>query len=258
VRQIQPPLVVGHRGASAEYPENTLAAFEGAIEAGADVVELDVRLTSDGVPVVMHDADVAETTDGAGFVHTFTLDGLKRLNASRNGPRTEVPTLHEALQLLTGRVGVNVEVKNLPGEPAFDSPREEAVERTLALLDEIGFVGSVLISSFNWLCIERVRELSPQTPTGFLSSPLIDARASLVYARSAGHSHVLPHAAAVFAAGEGFVDEAHRDGIQVGTWTVDEVDAMERLFAMGVDALATNRPDVAVGVRDRFRAARSP
>ena len=74
--------MVAHRGASSTYPENTLEAFEGAIAAGADAVELDVRLTADGIPVVMHDLDVAATTDGHGFVHTMTLADLKRLDAS--------------------------------------------------------------------------------------------------------------------------------------------------------------------------------
>ena len=90
------PLVVAHRGASVELPENTLDAFRGALEAGADVVETDVRLTSDGVPVVMHDAHVSRVTDGQGLVHEMTIAEVKRLDASGGrGPRTEVPTLAE-------------------------------------------------------------------------------------------------------------------------------------------------------------------
>src|SRR5947208_14590484 len=111
------PSVVAHRGASATFPENTLEAFEGAITAGADVVELDVRLTADGTPVVMHDADVSATTDGHGFVHTFSLSELRRLRVG--GTEAGVPTLAEALEALSGRCGVNVEVRNVPGEPAF-------------------------------------------------------------------------------------------------------------------------------------------
>src|SRR5439155_21593183 len=91
------PSVVAHRGASLAYPENTVEAFEGAIAAGADVVELDVRLTADGVPVILHDLDVGATTDGTGFVHTWTLADVKRLDASGGrGSRAEVPTLREA------------------------------------------------------------------------------------------------------------------------------------------------------------------
>src|SRR5439155_22974597 len=95
-RQIH-PIVVAHRGASATYPENTLPSFRGAVEGGADVIELDVRLTADNVLVILHDLDVSATTDGSGCVHTLTLAEVKRLNASGGRePRIEVPTLPEA------------------------------------------------------------------------------------------------------------------------------------------------------------------
>ncbi|HEX2069232.1 MAG TPA: glycerophosphodiester phosphodiesterase family protein [Actinomycetota bacterium] len=249
------PAVVAHRGASALYPENTLQAFEGAIKAGADLVELDVRLTSDGVPVILHDLDVSITTDGTGRVHELTLADIKRLDASKGrDDRTEVPTLQEALELLSGRAGVNIEIKNLPEEPAFDSPKEAAVEKTLDALQEIGFSGPVVVCSFNWLSIERVRELEPSVPTGFLTIAAIDPWASLTYVKARGHSLTLPHVAALESAGEEFVHAAHADGIRIGTWTVDEAGMIERLFEMGVDALATNDPATAVPIRDRVRS----
>ncbi len=250
------PAVVAHRGASALYPENTLRAFEGAIDAGADLVELDVRLTSDRVPVIVHDLDVSITTDGSGRVHELTLGEIKRLDASRGrGERAEVPTLDEALELLSGRVGVNIEIKNLPEEPAFDSPREAAVEKTLSTLQAVAFSGPVVVCSFNWLSIERVLALEPSVPTGFLTVAAIDPWASLTYVKAKSHSLVLPHAIALESAGREFVDAAHADGVRVGTWTVDDAPTIERLFEMKVDALATNDPAVAVPIRDRVRAA---
>jgi glycerophosphoryl diester phosphodiesterase len=252
-RQIR-PLVVAHRGASVSHPENTLAAFEGAVEAGADIVELDVRLTADNVAVILHDLDVSATTDGSGFVHALTVGQVKRLDASRGqGSRVEVPTLREALELLSGRAGINIEIKNLPGEPSFDSPREAAVHEVVSLLHETRFEGSVLVSSFNWLSIEKAQDLDPSISTGFLTIAAIDPWASLVYARSRRHAFVLPQAPALFEAGKEFVEAAHDDGIQVGTWTVDDTEAIDRLFAMGVDAIATNDPAGAVPIRDRFR-----
>jgi glycerophosphoryl diester phosphodiesterase len=245
--------VVAHRGASATYPENTLEAFEGAIAAGADVVELDVRLTADGVPVVMHDLDVSATTNGTGFLHALTLEQVKILDASGGaGPPAAVPTLGEALEVLTGRCGVNIEIKNLPGEPSFDSPAEVAVEETVRTLDHVGFEGSVLVSSFNWLSIERARELDPSLQTGFLTTAAIDPMAALVYATSKGHPFVLPQAPAIYDAGESFVTRAHQAGVRVGTWTVDDPDAVDRLFSWGVDAVATNDPEMAVPIRDRY------
>jgi glycerophosphoryl diester phosphodiesterase len=248
-------MIVAHRGASLNHPENTIEAFEGAILAGADMVELDVRMTADHIPVVLHDADVSLTTDGSGFVHQLTLAEVKRLDASRGGGRAvRVPTLREALDVLSGRIGVDVEVKNLPGEASFDYPREEAAEVLVRVLDEVGFSGAVLVTSFSWLSIERVRELEPAIATGFLTTAMIDPRAALVYARSEGHGYVLPQAPALFDAGASFVSEAHDSGIRVGTWTVDDPAAIEALFSMGVDAVATNDPAIGVPIRDGFRS----
>jgi glycerophosphoryl diester phosphodiesterase len=246
------PLVVAHRGSSAEEPENTLPAFEAAIRAGADVIELDVRLTADGVAVAMHDADVSRSTDGHGFVHELTLSELKRLDAAPGRPgRAEVPTLREVLDLASGRVGVDLEIKNLPGDPGFESPREGALEAALRELEKASFSGEVLISSFNWLTIERSRELAPDVPTGFLTIAPIEARAALVYARGAGHAWVLPHVQAVVAGGRDLIREAHEDGIRVGTWVVDDEQGLATLFGWRIDAVATNDPAVAIAVRDR-------
>src|SRR5262249_30179744 len=146
----------------------------------------------------------------------------------------------------------------LPGEPAFDSPKEAVVEATLAVLDRVGFDGAILISSFNWLSIERVRALAPGVPTGFLTTAMIDPWASLLYVRAEGHTHVLPQAPPLLEAGVRFVREAHDAGVLVGTWTVDDPATIEALFGMGVDAVATNRPAVAVPIRDRFRQGPRP
>jgi glycerophosphoryl diester phosphodiesterase len=249
------PLVVGHRGASIDMPENTLDAFRGALEAGADVVETDVRLTADGRAVVMHDAHVSRVTDGQGLVHQMTLAEIKRLDASAGrGPRAEVPTLVEVLELVKGRAGINLEIKNIPGDPGFDSPREATLERAIGDLEQAGFEGPVLVSSFNWLTIERSKEIAPDLPTGFLTVAGIAPTASLVYARGAGHQYVLPNVAALLEAGEAFVREAHEAGMRVGTWTVDDPDVARQLFAWGVDAVATNDPVSILAVRAEAKA----
>jgi glycerophosphoryl diester phosphodiesterase len=250
----QGSLVVAHRGASRAEPENTLVAFDAALRAGADVVELDLRLTADGIPVVLHDPDVSATTDGTGLVHTLTLAEVKRLDASGGrGPRQEIPTLPEALEL-AGRfrgAGVDLEIKNLPGEPAFDSPEESILLSCLDALSASGFSGDVLISSFNWLTLERSKELAPEIPTGFLTIGVIDAHAALVYASQNEHDFVLPQTPAVLRAGRSFVDEAHAEGVRVGTWVADEEGLLDTLFRWGVDAIASNDPVLALSVRDR-------
>jgi glycerophosphoryl diester phosphodiesterase len=249
-------LVVAHRGASAAEPENTLAAFESALSVGADAVELDVRLTSDGVPVVLHDPDVSLTTDGSGLIHEMSLAEMKRLDASGGrGPRQEIPTLAEALGTIGDRGGIDLEIKNLPGEPAFDSPREAVLEAALETLESQSFPGPVLITSFNWLTIERSKQLFPELPTGFLTIAAIDAHAALVYTRRGGHDFVLPQTPALVEAGEELVREAHGSGVRVGTWVADDQAVLETLFGWGVDAVACNDPAAAVRVRDRVRSA---
>jgi glycerophosphoryl diester phosphodiesterase len=239
-------------------PENTLVSFESALHAGADVVELDVRLTADGVPVVLHDADVAATTEGTGFVHELTLGQVKALDAGGGGSaRQEIPTLAEALDLLAAHdAAANLEIKNLPGEPAFDSPREAILEGAIGVVRDSRFSGPVLVSSFNWLTIERCRDLVPGVHTGFLTIAAVDAWAALVYVRHHGHDFVLPQTPALASAGEAFVREAHDTGVRVGTWVADDEDLLAELFAWGVDAVASNDPQRAVAVRDRVRGPR--
>lgn len=244
------PLVIAHRGSSATHPENTLASFRAAAERGADLVELDARVTADGVPLVLHDPDLARTTDRTGAVHELTLDQVR---AARTEGGEAVPTLAEVLEALapTG-VGVDVEIKNLPGEPSYDTPRESVLIATVELLAETAFPNPVLVSSFNPATVRRCRDLAPDLPTGLLTFASLDLDAAVRVAQEAGHRWILPHAIPLVEAGEGFVEEAHGRGLLVGTWTVDEPAAIAACFARGVDAVATNDPAMAVEVRDRL------
>ncbi|MGZ4130076.1 MAG: glycerophosphodiester phosphodiesterase [Actinomycetota bacterium] len=243
-------LVVAHRGASVSQAENTLPAFEEAVAAGADVVEFDVRMTVDEVAVVLHDPDVARTTDGSGLVRDLHLRELKRLRVrTADGGLTEVPTLEEALTALSGRAAVDVEIKNIPGEPDFDGTREAAVEATLAALDAVAFVGSVLISSFNPLSIAFALASAPEVPTGLLTTEDVDPHVALRFAHDQGHGWVLPFADGVLRAGPSVVEAAHAVGMRIGTWITDDPDAALRLWRAGVDAVATNDPTTIVAAR---------
>jgi glycerophosphoryl diester phosphodiesterase len=242
---------VAHRGSSATHPENTIHAFEAAVAAGAEVVEFDVRMTSDGVAVVVHDPDVSRTTDGSGLVRELTLAQVKRLRIdSTVGDPAEVPTLEEALRCLSGRAGVDVEIKNIPGEPDYDAEREDAVEATVRALEETGFPGDVLITSFNPMSIARSRDLAPDVPTGLLTTGDVEADAALAFARSQGHPWVLPFVRRLLGAGEGFVREAHEAGVRVGTWVVDDPATAVALMRSGIDAVATNDPARIVAARN--------
>jgi glycerophosphoryl diester phosphodiesterase len=252
------PLVVAHRGASSTFPENTLSAFDGAVNVGADMIELDVRCTLDNALVVRHDSHVP-LTGGASNVHELTLDALRRNDADEgHDERTRVPTFDEVLLLLSGRIAVDIEIKNIPGDPGYDGGREQAAEQVVRLLDQYGFEGPVLITSFNPATIARVRDLEPALATGFLSPKDADLGSTLRVAEEHGHRFVLPQADAVEAGGEGFTRACRDAGVLLGTWTVDDPGRIARLYAIGVDAVATNDPAAAVPVRDQARVGRQP
>lgn len=237
----RPPLVVAHRGASVEQPENTIEAFEAAIDAGADAVEFDVRMTADGYAVVMHDPDVSRTTGGSGLVSGMRLEETRKLG---------VPTVEETLRCISGRAAADIEIKNLPGEPDFTPDREPAVEATLDALEAVGFPGQVIVSSFNPASIARSRSLRPEVPTGLLTGYEVDAEEALGRATSHGHPWVLPFVSKVLEAGDGFAERVHDSGALLGVWIADDPETARRLFELGVDAVATNDPRAIVAVRN--------
>ena len=233
------PVVIAHRGASAAWPENTLTAFEAAVRAGADMVELDVRLTADGALVVMHDPDVARTTDGRGLVCELTLAEVRALH---------VPTLRDALDLLQGRAGAEIEIKDDPGEAAAD-----------AVVDQLrdARFDAALVSSFHAGALARTRERDAAIATGLETDGTDALRAGLDHVVAHGHPFLLPDAPSLRRAGREVARLAHERGVRVGTWTVDDPEEIAELFAWGVDAVETNMPEIAAPIRDAARIAAS-
>ncbi|HIE39436.1 MAG TPA: glycerophosphodiester phosphodiesterase [Anaerolineae bacterium] len=234
-------LNIAHQGASDVAPPNTLAAFHRAAELGADGVELDVHLSADGVPVVIHDFTVDRTTNGTGRVADFPLAALKKLDAgSRFDPAfagERIPTLEEVFEAVGRRLLINVELKAVPRE---NRGLEEAV---VTLVERHGLRDRVLISSFDPFALRRVRRLAPHLPLGFLyeTAPLSRlARALAGLMRGLQPEAIHPHWAQVRPP---TVRRAHGRGRRVVAWTVDEPEVMRRLSEWGVDGIITNRPD---------------
>ncbi len=156
------PWVVAHRGYSARYPENTLCAFEAAIDAGADVVELDVGLSADRVPFVLHDATLERTTNGRGPLHAHTATELEALDAgSWFAPEfagERLPTLQAVLERIGAQVVLDIEFRPF----AFEAPApDDALERQVhALVERLGLLGSVIVSSFEHGFLTRTRDLA--------------------------------------------------------------------------------------------------
>ncbi|HZD81067.1 MAG TPA: glycerophosphodiester phosphodiesterase [Actinomycetota bacterium] len=248
------PVVVAHRGASSTHPENTRSAFEAAIALGARLVETDVRLTADGEPVLIHDPEVSRTTDGSGWVHQLATTELRSMNAGTQVRPEPVPTLREGLELVSGRAGIALEIKNLPGEPAFEAGGEAIVEAAAATLEAVRFPGPVLVLSFNPRSIGEARRLLPGAATGFLITDATAPDAGLAHVVDAGHDLLLPGRRGLAGAGPGFVKRAHGQGVRVGTWTVDDPEDVRRFLDWGVDAVASNDPAMALGVLEAWRA----
>lgn len=245
------PAIVAHRGASSTMPENTLSSFEEAVRLGARIIEFDVRLSRDGVAVVMHDSTVERRTDGTGAVHELTSTELAALNAGSSDAPERVPTLGDVLDLLSGRAAVAIEIKNIPGEPGFQADGETLVEVTHAEIERGGFDGPVLLISFNPRSIGASRSIAPHVPTGFLTTELVPPRDALAHARRDGHEMVLPGVTSLLAAGDAFIEDAHAAGLLVGTWTVDDPDLVRTLVGRGVDAIASNDPAMALAALGR-------
>jgi glycerophosphoryl diester phosphodiesterase len=228
------PLILAHRGAREAAPENTLAAFALARSMGADGVELDVHRTTDGELAIDHDGRL----DGLGAVTDHDFARVRRHAPS-------VPTLQEALAEC-GDALVNIEIKNLPGDPGWD-PTHAIADVVVAYLARVGRVADVIVSSFNLETVDRVHALAPDLPTGFLTIASFDPFDALVLAHDRGHVALHPQAPAL--AGDvarALCDDAHARGMRIHTWTVNDPVEMQRLADAGVDAIITDVPDVAV------------
>lgn len=243
------PLILGHRGASAYAPENTLAAFHLAHELGADGIELDVQLTRDKVPVIIHDDTVDRTTDGKGRVSEMTVAEIRRLDAgswkSEEYGGEPIPTLAQVFDSLrdwlrpTGRLRpclVNVELKT-------ERVRTDGLERqVLNVIARFGVQDRVLLSSFSPLSLYRAKRINPRLRRGLLydlSLPIALRGPWLRLLTGAKAMH--PEHTMI---DERYMKWAVGSKLQVNTWTVDDPTEARRLRDLGVSAIITNTPDV--------------
>ena len=229
------PLVWAHRGASGYAPENTLAAFQKAVDLGADGVELDIQLTKDDQIVVIHDEMIDRTSDGKGWVKDYTLEELRAFNYNRTKPEykhADIPTMREVFELLkpTG-LFINIEIKT--GVVFY--------EKIVALTKEMGMEDRVCYSSFNHYTVTRIHELKPDAEVGFLYAD------GPIDMPSYGVKHGVNalHPALYNLQYDGFVKECKEKGLKLNVWTVNERPYMEMCCQYGVDAIITNYPDIA-------------
>ncbi len=227
--------VIGHRGARGHAPENTLLGIDTGIRLGAHMIEIDVQLHS-GMLLVIHDLRVDRTTNGKGRVDALTIDALRSLDAGR-GQR--IPTLDEVIDLVDGRVPLNIELKTGLGTAAAVAG---ALGRRLPALPAEQF----LVSSFHLPELYEFRQLLPQIPVGALLCGVPLDWAACAAELSADSLNL----------SDEFVDErlvadAKAQGRKVYVYTVNEPDDMLRLRAMGIDGIFTDYPDRALALPPR-------
>ena len=215
---------IGHRGARAYAPENTLTSFKKAIELDVNAIELDVRKTKDGKLVVIHDADVKRTTNGEGLVSELTINQIQSLSTEGN---EKIPTLEEALDFLDKKVQVLIELKEAGCEKqVLDIVHPKRLEKT------------VIITSFLEEALQKVRELDSDVATGLIyathKNPVktaLELKANYLVAL-----YRFVHTANVV--------KAHENGLKVIVWTVNTPSEVEAFVKKGVDGIASDKPDV--------------
>jgi glycerophosphoryl diester phosphodiesterase len=257
------PLIFAHRGGCALAPENTIAAFDRGLQAGADGLELDVRLAHDGVPVVHHDVDLDRCTDGTGPLSAKTAAELARVDAGhRFGPDgrslwrgrgVRIPTLDEVLRRYP-RIPLIVEIKTYSGDAAH------AVVRCIV---DAGALPSVCVAAFDIETLRIIRELAPTLATSAaqreVRSAMYGSWVGLRPRRPAYRAVQVPEGSGrLRVVSPRFIRAVHGAGVPIQVWTVNREDDMRRLFDWGVDGLITDRPDLAVDVRNAWLRRRHP
>lgn len=236
--------VIAHRGFSGLYPENTLIAIDAAIRLGVDMVEVDVRLSRDGVPVLLHDASLESTTNGRGKVYEQDVDALRKLDAggwkSPHFRGEGIPTLAEALRLARHRVALNLDLKTA-----------DAILPTIVLLRQFDMLDQVVLSGLRPCHVRWVRHIEPRihvllnghgvlealmrvmAPRCAFALTLWQARRSAALGLNVSHRYLA----------RPLIDRARMHHLGVWTWTVDDPARAKALAQLGVAAITSNRPD---------------
>ncbi len=245
------PLVIAHRGGAGISPENTLFAFERARDLGVDIIELDVRRTSDGTLIVLHDADVRRTTDKEGPVAEMTLEQVKKLDAgfrfSPDGGRSfpfrakgiGIPTLREVFAALPG-MKFNI-------EPKQQTPL--SAQLLCELIREYKLSDKTVVGSFNQTILDEFRRVCPEVATS--AGPSEASRFLAYYKTGLSESYsplmqalqIPEYLGSVRVVTKEFVEAARGRNLKVHVWTVNETADMQRLLENGVDGIMTDYPD---------------
>ena len=232
--------VTAHRGFSKVAPENTMPAFQAAMDCGADYIELDLQLTSDDQLVVIHDDKLDRTTNGKGLVERYTYSQLKTLSAGSwfgsdgEFDDVEIPLFSEVLELTGKDIMLNIEIKK-SGDP------KKTAEKAVELIEEYDIVNSCYVTSFSYPALKKVKQLNPKIKTAFIANlATATSYAQLPYIDAVSMNYLFVN--------QSVVNSAHHHGKRIFVWTVDRQSEMQKMMALGVDNIITDRPDKALEI----------
>ena len=235
------PIIFAHRGDFAHAPENTLPSFEQALQKGADGVELDVKLTSDGQVIVIHDSTVDRTTNGKGRVASLPLEDIRMLDAgnwfNEKFAGTKIPLLQEVFGLVSKDKLINIELTN------YSSPRDGLAIKVCDLIKRHNNHKQIIFSSFFSSNLKIAAQTLPEIPRGLLAMPGLVG----LWARSFGfmfgdYQALHPH---ISNASQQQMQRAHRVKRRVHVWTVNSPEEINQLKEWGVDGIITDDPQMA-------------
>ena len=245
-------VVIAHRGASAYYPENTMAAFRGALQMGAEMIELDLMLSRDGVPVVFHDAELDDHTDGYGALEALTLEELKQLDAGswfdEEFAGQQIPTLEEVLEFAKDKIALNIEIKT---EAVADQAEGGIEQKALRLVKKYGMEDHVLFSSFDYRAIVHLKELEPTIPAALLynkeaSNRQLPSQLLSSYRADAFNCHYSQ-------LNRKRLRDIRMHAIPVFVYTVNRKRRMKKLIKQGVNGIFSDKPDLLKSMAEQFK-----
>ncbi len=237
-------MVFAHRGASAYAPENTLVSFDTALNHGAPAIEFDVKLSSDGEVIILHDQTLDRTTNGQGDVRKYSLPDLKKLDAgSKFGTSfygERIPTLAEVFDSFGSKLLMNIELTN------YATPNDQLVSEVVKLVKRYHMEECVIFSSFLPKNLIQARKLCPEVPNGLLTLEGIKG----AFLRIPGIFWIPREALHPYFADVSpkLINNEHMHGRRVHAWTVNDEADMRRLYSLGIDAVFTDDPRLALQV----------
>lgn len=238
--------IIAHRGASGHAPENTMPAFQMALDMGAEGIELDVHISKDGEVVVIHDHTIDRTSNGEGLVGELTLDDLRRFDYgswySTKFKGVQIPTLREVLELLRDWEGLlNIEIKS--GAIVYEGIEQKVID----LIEEYDMLDRTIISSFDHYSLREIKAINPQIEIGLLYGaglvePWLYAQRIGAEALHPSYHNIIPE----------LVEGCRKNDIRLNPYTIDREEDIERMISAGVDGIITDYPDRALKVRGRM------